>query len=135
MDTCIFCKIIKGELPSEKIYEDDKVLAILDIRPVSPGHTLVMPKEHVSALTDADDSIMGELMPVVKKVAGGVMTGTNSEGFNVNINNGRAAGQIVDHLHIHIIPRRTGDGLKLWSQHDYGEGEMKEVANNIRSKL
>ena len=132
---CVFCKIIKGELPSEKVYEDGDVLAILDIRPVSAGHSLVMPKAHVLDLASAPAETLKALLPAVQKVGNAIIAALGVQGFNVGINNGRAAGQIVDHLHIHVIPRSAGDRLKLWPQRDYASGEMTDVADKIRKQL
>lgn len=132
---CIFCKIIKGEIPSETVYQDDKNIAILDINPVKPGHTLVLAKQHVPNFTEAPTEVIDNLLNVCQKVGGLVMKATDSEGYNLSVNNGRAAGQVIDHLHFHIVPRHTGDGLKLWPQQKYKDGEMAEVAEKIRQAL
>ncbi|MCU0640624.1 MAG: histidine triad nucleotide-binding protein [Candidatus Margulisbacteria bacterium] len=105
MMTCLFCRIIKKELPASIVYEDDKVLAFNDIAPQAPVHILVIPKEHVDSLSAVKDhSIFIDLMKVVNKVA--VEQGIDKSGFRTVINNGRAAGMAVDHLHIHVLGGR-----------------------------
>ncbi len=135
MTDCIFCKIIKGELPSAKVYENDQVVAFLDIHPVRPGHTLIVPKAHCENLMDCRSEVLSVLMNAAQKVARAVVVATGAEGFNLGINNGQAAGQVIFHLHLHIIPRNIGDGLLPWSQKDYGEGEITVVAEKIRTQL
>jgi histidine triad (HIT) family protein len=122
---CVFCRIVAGAIPSARVYETDRVLAILDVNPVTPGHTLLLAKEHVADLRDAPTEVLLSLAEVLPRVAGGVLAATGAEGCNVLLNSGRAAGQLVPHLHVHIIPRRAGDGLHLeWRPGRYGEGEM-----------
>lgn len=129
---CIFCKIIKGELPSVKVYEEEKVLAFLDISPVNPGHTLVVPKEHFENILDTPEEVLSDLIKAVKKVAPAVLKGTGTTAFNLGVNNGSAAGQVVQHIHFHIMPRYQGDGYKLWGSKPYGAGEMEEMGERIR---
>ena len=135
MTDCIFCKIITGELPSERVYEDEVVLAFLDIAPVNPGHTLLIPKAHVSDLLTVDPADMARLVQALPKVARAVVEGTKAEGFNASFNNGAAAGQIVWHLHCHIIPRFASDGYRSWGHRAYVEGEAAAVADKIRAAL
>ena len=135
MKDCIFCKIIRGELPSAKVYEDEQAVAFLDIHPVRPGHTLVVPKTHCKNLVDCDPEALSAMMKITQKVARAVVAGTGAEGFNLGVNNGAPAGQVIFHLHLHIIPRNTGDGLTLWGQHEYEEGEMARIAEQIRNTL
>lgn len=137
MDTqnCIFCKIVKGELPAIKVYENDKVIAFLDIHPVNPGHTLVVPKEHFENLLDGSDEVLKEIMLTIKKVAWAITRAFNLKGFNIEQNNGAVAGQIVPHLHWHIIPRFSDDGLRHWPGKEYKEGEMEEVGKKISEQI
>ena len=135
MEDCIFCKIINREIPCSKVYENDKVMAFLDIAPVNKGHTLVVPKEHHKDLLDTPDNLLAETIKVIKKVAKAVMRATGAEGFNLGVNNGKAAGQVVMHLHFHIMPRFEDDGLKLWSGKKYEGKEEEETAEKIRSLL
>ena len=106
---CIFCAIAAGEIPCFKVYEDDLVLAYLDINPFSEGHTLVIPKNHTSGLLDTPDETLARVLAAVKKIAAHLKTALPCDGFNILQNNGAAAGQTVSHLHFHIVPR-TGDG-------------------------
>ncbi|MBW2996600.1 HIT family protein [Candidatus Woesearchaeota archaeon] len=135
MQDCIFCKIIKGEIPCTKVYEDDKVFSFLDISPVNKGHTLVVPKEHHKDLLDMPDSILAEVAKAAKKIAKAVVKTTRAVGFNLHQNNGPKAGQGVMHFHFHIIPRFEDDGLKHWPQGSYEEGEDKKIAEDIKSLL
>lgn len=132
---CIFCKIIKGEIPCAKVYEDSDIIAFLDIGPVNPGHTLVVPKEHYETLMDLPDELASKLGVAVKKIAEAVKEAMNPDGINVTQSNLKAAGQLVPHVHFHIIPRIEGDGLKHWPQGKYEEGQMEEVRKKIEEKL
>ncbi|MDP2736280.1 MAG: HIT family protein [bacterium] len=134
MESCIFCKIIAGEIPSYKVYEDEKVLAFLDINPVSPGHTLVLPKKHVINIEEAEEEVLCQIVKIVKKVGLSLKKNLGVPGYNVQVNNDPAAGQIVPHLHFHVVPRFPDDGLKLWLQKQYKENEAEEVLNKIKIK-
>jgi histidine triad (HIT) family protein len=126
MSDCIFCRIVAGEVPSAKVYEDENVYAFLDIGPLSWGHTLVIPKVHVERITEMSPDEVAVLMSVVPKLAKAVIEATDAEGLNVLQNNGRVSGQAVDHLHVHLIPRHAGDGLGYrWNAKEYPEGEME----------
>lgn len=111
------------------------MLAFLDISPVNPGHTLVMPKKHCKTLLDANDALLIKLIKVTKRIASAIMRATKAEGFNVGINNYRAADQVVPHLHVHIMPRFMGDGRLGWKGGKYKEGEEAKVAKQIRKLL
>lgn len=133
---CIFCKIIKGELPCAKIYETDKVLAFLDISPVNKGHTLVVTKEHYDNSLETPDELLAEIVKVVKKIALAQKQVLGAEGVNFGINNGAAAGQIIFHTHWHVIPRFSDDGLKLWGSKNYeSDKERDEIAERIKNRL
>ncbi len=132
---CIFCKIIKGEIPSVKIYEDTNYLAFLDIQPNNPGHTLVVPKKHSRNIFDIESSDLLGLYEIVKKISAAVKNGVSADGINITMNNEPAAGQIVFHTHTHIIPRFKDDGYKHWGHKNYKEGEIEEVAKKIREKI
>jgi len=134
MEDCIFCKIIKGDIPSTKVYEDEDVLAFLDIAPVNVGHTLIVPKEHFrNALMTPDDKIM-DIFKVGKKIAE-ALRANGAEGINITLNNERASGQTVFHTHLHIIPRFENDGHNPWNQKSYKDNEAGEVARKIIAKL
>ena len=135
-DDCIFCKMAAGEVPVAKIYEDDVVLAFLDIGPVSDGHTLVIPKQHCENLHSCPDELLGRLCSRLGKIAKAVAAAMNSDGYNLLCNNGRAAGQIVAHLHFHIIPRNTGDAVfNRWPAYKYQNGRIEAIAADIRKNL
>ena len=135
MNDCLFCKIIKGEIPSHKVYEDDNVFAFLDIAPVNYGHTLVVPKEHFKNLEEISEDKLCHLIKVVKKIGKAIKEGLDYSGYNISVNNDPVAGQIIPHLHFHIIPRKENDGLSLWPQGKYEEGEAEKIANKIKNVL
>ncbi len=130
---CIFCQIINNEIPSPRVYEDDKALAFLDIAPVNPGHTLVVPKRHYENIEAIPAEELGELMKTVKKIGALLKDKLGIPGYNVMENNDPVAGQVVRHLHFHIIPRHEGDGLALWPGHSYKEGEAEEILKKLIS--
>ncbi len=132
---CIFCQIVAGKIPSYKIYEDDKVLAFLDIAPVNYGHTLVIPKKHYANLEEIELEDLTAVIRAVKKIGLGLKQGLGVAGYNVQLNNDSVAGQIIPHLHFHVIPRHSDDGLKLWPQGKYGDGEAEETAQKIKKAL
>ena len=135
MPECIFCKIIRGELPSYKVCEDDKVMAFLDIRPVNAGHTLVAPKAHSQNVFDISPEDWAALTEVVRKLAIAIEKGVGADGVNIAMNNRESAGQLVPHTHVHIIPRFKGDGLKLMPQRQYNTGEADETLAKLRDAL
>lgn len=133
---CIFCRIASGEIPSIKIYEDSTTLAFLDIRPVSEGHTLVIPKQHCGQLHHCPAGILADVLASVARVAGAVAAAMKADGYNVLCNNGPAAGQIIEHLHFHIVPRISGDGVfNRWPAREYEPGRIEQVAEKIRKSL
>lgn len=133
-DSCIFCRIVKGELPSTRVFENDDVLAFLDINPVSSGHTLLIPKAHYETLLDLPAGLSAKMLPALAQVGKAVMTAVNADGFNCLQNNFAASGQIVFHSHWHIIPRFEGDGLTHWP-HDLNTdaSALRAVAEAIRA--
>jgi len=128
---CVFCAIASGEIPSFKVYEDDLVLAYLDINPFTKGHTLVIPKEHVTGLLDADEALLAAVIARVKKVAAHLKQALPCDGFNILQNNGAAAGQTVMHLHFHIVPRYEGEPFTFKS-HEGDMNALKVLAEGIR---
>ena len=110
MDDCIFCKIVNGQIPAHKVYEDENSLAFLDVKPHAKGHTVVIPKKHGITVFDVDDKDYQELLLDVKKVMQILQDKLQPDGFNVGWNHNTAGGQVVPHLHIHIMPRYNGDG-------------------------
>ena len=133
---CIFCKIVSGQIPSAKIYEDEIVVAFLDIGPISDGHTLVMPRQHFEKVHNCPPELLGQIWTRLGKIAGAVALAAGADGYNVLCNNGRAAGQVVDHLHFHIVPRKTGDGVfAQWPSYKYRPGQVEIIAEKIRKHL
>ena len=132
---CIFCKIVAGELPAAKVYEDKRFLAFLDINPINKGHVLVIPKEHHETLTNTPADILKDLIAIVKTLAPAVVSGAGGAGFNLGVNNGKVAGQLVDHVHFHIIPRLDNDNLHPWPGKQYAEGEKESYAQRILKSL
>lgn len=136
MDSCLFCKIVSNEIPSTKVYEDDRVLAFLDIHPVNIGHTLVVPKAHHVNLYDTEDGTLTHMMIVAKKLSVAIKGALGADGVNIEMNNDPAAGQIIFHTHVHIVPRFEGDGFKHWhGARGYDKGEETEVAQKIQNIL
>ncbi|OGI91658.1 hypothetical protein A2933_02060 [Candidatus Nomurabacteria bacterium RIFCSPLOWO2_01_FULL_46_18] len=132
MENCIFCKIVKGEIPSNKIYEDENVLVFLDIAPVNLGHSLIVPKKHFANIYETPEETLAEMMKAAKKISKALKSELGADGINVTMNNDPAAGQIIFHSHIHVIPRLSGDGFPLWhGRRPYQEGEMNEVEKKI----
>ncbi|CAK7056667.1 MAG: hypothetical protein DELT_01259 [Desulfovibrio sp.] len=135
-DSCIFCRIVKGELPSTRVYEDDALFAFLDINPISPGHTLLIPKGHYETLLDIPENTASLLLPAAQRIGKVLMNVTKSGGFNCLQNNFAAAGQIVFHSHIHIIPRMEGDGLKQWPHNaTIDAAAANAIAEAVRAAL
>ena len=114
MADCVFCKIISGEYSSYKLYEDDYTLAFMDIAKDVDGHILVVPKKHVKNILDCDEETLSHVMASVKKISKHLVESCGFEGVNILSSNNECAEQEVPHLHIHIIPRKSNDGLKIW---------------------
>ena len=133
---CLFCKMVSGQIPVAKIYEDDVVLSFLDIGPVSDGHALVISKQHFEKLHDCPAGLLGEVASRLGKIAKAIAGAMKADGYNVLCNNGRAAGQLVEHLHFHIIPRNPGDGVfSRWPAYKYEKGKIEQIALKIRENL
>lgn len=131
MSDCIFCKIVAGEIPAEKIYEDDKILAFLDIAPVTYGHTLVIPKKHYQMMTDTPDDLLAYCFAKSKELMKKIKDIMEADYIAVAV-----AGMDVPHFHIHLIPRKLNDGLPgFWPRTEYAEGEMQKTAEKIKSNL
>ena len=111
MTDCIFCKIIGGEIPAEKIYENDNFVSFPDANQKTEGHSLVVPKKHYATTLDMPASLGQELLDCIKKTSLKLMENNKAEGFNIVNNNFRVAGQVVDHVHFHLLPRKKGDSL------------------------
>jgi histidine triad (HIT) family protein len=132
---CIFCKLVRNEMPSKKIYEDEDTVAFLDINPTTPGHTLVIPKKHYENIYDIDEKTLCKTMGIVKAVSERVKTRMNAEGINVLQSNSRAAGQLVDHIHFHIIPRYKDDPFIIrFSRIQLSESEMSSIRDKLKEE-
>ncbi|WP_026836392.1 HIT domain-containing protein [Limisalsivibrio acetivorans] len=133
----IFSKIIKGEIPSSKVYEDEDFIAILDIMPTNLGHVLLIPKEYFENIFDAPESVGSKVYPLLSKLAKAMKEALNCDGINIVQNNGKAAGQEVFHAHIHLIPRYENDGIRFTPQHkEYDSTEhMQQTAEKIKSSI
>ncbi|MCB0571083.1 MAG: HIT family protein [Phaeodactylibacter sp.] len=136
-DDCIFCKIIEGSIPAVTVYEDDKVIAFMDIMPINPGHVLAVPKAHFRELNEMDEETGAHLFRVGMRIDRALRrSGLRVEGTNLLQNNGRAAFQEVPHVHLHIIPRYEGDGMKVrFGQEKAAPEQLREWAGLIKSKM
>ncbi|KAM1031655.1 hypothetical protein ACFX13_036184 [Malus domestica] len=136
---CVFCKIIRGESPAFKLYEDDVCLCILDTNPLSRGHSLVIPKSHFSSLKATPPDVVAAMCSKVPFISSAIMKATGSDSFNLLVNNGTAAGQVIFHTHIHIIPRKALDslwaseGLRRWPLNV--DREASRLADLVREQL
>lgn len=133
---CIFCKIANGEIPSGTVYEDADFRVILDISPAAKGHCLILPKQHGKNLLEMDDAVLAKVFPLAKKIGQAMVKATGAKGFNVVQNNGEAAGQTVEHFHVHIIPRFDAkDSMVLWTPLSYEDGELEKVKESIVKEI
>jgi diadenosine tetraphosphate (Ap4A) HIT family hydrolase len=133
---CIFCKIVGGKIPSAKIYDDEICIAILDINPLSLGHSLLITKEHYPTFLETPPGILSEMMNVSYKIITAIKDSVGADGYNLLFNNNKSAGQVIPHLHLHIIPRKVNDGIRFnWEPKSYNGKEMSSVADSIRSRI
>ncbi|MDR1210057.1 MAG: HIT family protein [Clostridiales bacterium] len=132
MRDCVFCKIIRGEIPSRKLYEDGKFVVILDKFPGNPGHALVIPKEHAENLLDLPDETAAGVLPLAKRVAAALDKALAPVGINILQNNGAAVGQSVMHYHLHVVPRFDGDSYRFgWRPAEVPGDELNRLAARI----
>lgn len=137
MTDCIFCKIVAGAIPAVRIFEDDHVLAFMDIGPLVRGHALVIPKAHHNPIFDTPDDVLAKVVAAVRRVARAQIDGLGADGVNVHQANGAAAGQVVPHLHFHVVPRFSNDGHHWnWTAHPYADpSEPAALAERIKAAL
>lgn len=138
MQECIFCKIIKGEIPCFKVYEDDKVLAFEDINPISKGHTLVIPKKHAENIWEIPEEHLMAIHKAAKKIANGIKKSLNPIGVACLQLNGRGAGQVVMHYHLHLIPRGADEPelpVSKWELKSGNQNEIKAIAEQIAKSI
>ena len=135
-ESCIFCKIVRKEAPASIVYDDASVLAFLDIRPLSPGHTLVIPKSHFVDIFGTPPKQLSQVYKVTKLIAIAVKKATRADGVSIIQQNGKAAGQDVFHIHVHVVPRFTGQKLPLFSDlKEVERAKLDEMALKIRQEL
>lgn len=132
MQDCIFCGIARGEISSKKVYEDDDTIAFLDINPANKGHTLVASKEHYEDIFSVDEDLLKKMIAVVKIIAERIKNSMNCDGINIIQNNGKHAGQLVNHIYFHIIPRFPGDKvLMTYQRAQLSEEEFNKVQREL----
>ena len=131
MDNCLFCKIVKDEIPSEKIYENEKFLAFLDLFPATEGHTLIIPKKHYENIFDIPEDVLKDSMEVAQKIASLLKEKLGAEGINLLNSNNKIAQQEVPHYHIHVIPRYSKDKFEIIFKNKIKDKELKETAKKI----
>ena len=134
-NNCIFCKIINKEIPSKMIYEDNDFYAMLDIAPATRGHVLILPKEHAATMSDLSDEKLSKILVLAKKIIEAMKKVHGFTDYNIIQNNGRLAGQTVDHYHLHLIPRYSIDEVSLWSPHDNDPSVTEELAETVRKLI
>ncbi len=136
MSDCVFCRIVAGQIPSTRVYEDTLVLAFMDIGQVNPGHVLVAAKKHAANLFELDDTQAAAVAQASAKIARALKAVFNPEGLSVYQANGKAAGQTVFHYHVHLVPRHAGDGMELtWPVKNPPREKLEENAAKIRARL
>lgn len=135
-ETCIFCKIVRKQAPASQIYEDKAILAFLDIRPLNMGHTLVIPKEHYVDIFDTPAELLGQMHIASKKVAAAVKSATDADGISIIQQTGKAAGQDIFHIHLHVVPRFEGQKLPRFSElKEVERSKLDDMAEKIRRRL
>ena len=133
---CIFCKIANHELKAEIVYEDELIMAFMDIAPINPGHILVIPKEHYVSSCSIPENIAGRLFFTASRLAVACKRTLETDGYNLHLSDGFCAGQDVPHSHIHLIPRTIDDNFHWnWRKLEIDENELKETASKIKNKL
>lgn len=136
-DKCIFCKIIEKQIPNAIIYEDKKFLAFMDRYPINHGHSLLVPKQHFNNILEMPKELVGELYSMVPFLANAIIKTIDSDGFNINQNNGRSANQIIPHVHVHIVPRFSKEKIKgQWPTRKIAKiDELEIIAKKIQTNI
>jgi histidine triad (HIT) family protein len=136
VDDCIFCRIVAGEIPSTQLFSDDRVVVFMDINPISPGHCLVVTREHYPTVFEITDQDGGAVMSAAGRVGLAIREGLEPDGLNLHQSNGKAAGQVVGHFHLHLIPRWFGDGAGMaWRPSPDAAARIAETADRIGRAL
>lgn len=133
-ESCIFCKIIAGEIPSRKIYEDEDFQVMLDVSPATKGHALILPKKHYANLYELPEELAGKAMCLAKRMAERMTLLLGCDGFNIVQNNNEVAGQTVFHFHMHLIPRYKEKNMPMvtWKPNEFPEEEMKDICRRMK---
>ena len=133
MESCIFCKIIKGEVDCFKIYDDEDLIVILDRFPNNIGHSLIIPKKHVQNIFELDDNLSGKILKAASKIARAIKNGLQADGVNILQNNGEAANQTVNHFHMHVIPRYFGDTVEIkWVNNKFNDSDFDLTLKKVK---
>ncbi|MCM8536795.1 MAG: HIT family protein [Lentisphaeraceae bacterium] len=136
MSDCIFCKIVNDEIPAKKLYKDEHVIAFLDIAPITKGHTLVIPKVHQESISAVPAEYQQKMMHVSSQIGKAFVRTGEYDGFNLHLNNGQCAGQVVPHAHMHVVPRIGTDGFHWnWRNLSYEENEADEIIAKFNEKF
>jgi histidine triad (HIT) family protein len=134
--SCIFCKIVRGEIPCARVLETSQTIAFLDINPINKGHTLLVPKAHRACLSDLTESVAAQAGALLPRLCRAVTAAAGSDGINVIVNNGQAAGQTVDHCHFHVVPRFKNDSVRWpWVHGAYAGDELSQMRERIEHEL
>jgi histidine triad (HIT) family protein len=134
--SCVFCRIIAGQADASLVYQDDRVTAFMDIRPVNPGHTLVVPNEHAPNIATLEEEVGGHMFIVGRRIAGALRrSGLRCEGVNLFMADGSAAGQTVFHSHLHVVPRHSGDGFGFRFPASYERGTSRADLDHVAAML
>lgn len=135
-ETCIFCKIANGEIPSATVYEDEDFRVILDLGPASEGHALILPKNHFKDVCELDAETSAKVLPLAAKIGAAMKQSLGCAGFNLVQNNGLAAGQTVFHFHMHLIPRYKGDNVGItWNPGELTDEDKEEILSKVKAQL
>lgn len=136
MESCVFCRIVRGVAPASVVYSDEKVLAFMDAQPINPGHVLVIPKAHAAHLSDLDEETGGQVFKVAMRVSQGLgRSSVRCEGVNLLLADGEVASQEVFHVHLHVVPRFKGDGFGMRFGSHYGSRPDKEELDRVASTI
>lgn len=135
MENCLFCRIIKGDVPAQRVYEDAQTLAFLDIKPVNPGHLLVISKRHSANLEEMEAADWQSLALAAQRLGRRLKERLGAPAYNFGINNGAEAGQEIGHLHIHLIPRFADDGHQSWGRQEYAPGDEEKIKDKLTDSI
>ena len=135
-EDCIFCKIVAGEIPASVVFESESGLAFLDVNPLSDGHLLFVPRDHFERLSEIPPALAGKMAEAIPRLGRALLAATKAEAYNLLLNEGTVAGQVVPHVHYHLIPRKSGDGLGYrWNAGAYETGRADEIAAEYKKAM